>query len=152
MFWSFHPLADKTNNEHLPKPFFKVIRKSLYLQLHSKYGVVWNPRPAVSEKEKLIINLRRNQTRDSGDGICKHDTFSHTILVKKRRQPNSYLQELFPNLFPYRKILGREPPGKQLLICVSMQLLHTFFIYFFLFSRGFTQQIFERYLTKQWKL
>ena len=33
MFWSFHPLADKTNNEHLPKPFFKVIRKSLYLVL-----------------------------------------------------------------------------------------------------------------------
>ena len=29
MFWSFHPLADKTNNEHLPKTFFKVIRKSL---------------------------------------------------------------------------------------------------------------------------
>ena len=29
MFWSFHPLADKTNKEHLPKPFFKVIRKSL---------------------------------------------------------------------------------------------------------------------------
>ena len=26
----FVPLADKTNNEHLPKPFFKVIRKSLY--------------------------------------------------------------------------------------------------------------------------
>ena len=30
MFWSFHPMADKTNNEHLPKPFFKVLRKSLY--------------------------------------------------------------------------------------------------------------------------
>ena len=30
MFWSFHPLADRTNNEQLPKPFFKVIRKSLY--------------------------------------------------------------------------------------------------------------------------
>ena len=31
MFWSFHPLADKTNKEHLPKPFFncKVIRKSI---------------------------------------------------------------------------------------------------------------------------
>ena len=26
----FVPLADKTNDEHLPKPFFKVIRKSLY--------------------------------------------------------------------------------------------------------------------------
>ena len=30
MFYSFHPLADETNNEHLPKPFFKVIRKSRY--------------------------------------------------------------------------------------------------------------------------
>ena len=30
MFWPFHLLADKTNNEHLPKPFFKVKRKSLY--------------------------------------------------------------------------------------------------------------------------
>ena len=30
MFWSFHPLAHETDDEHLPKPFFKVIRKSLY--------------------------------------------------------------------------------------------------------------------------
>ena len=29
MFWSFYPLVDKTNNEHLPKPFFKVIQKLL---------------------------------------------------------------------------------------------------------------------------
>ena len=29
LFWSFYPLADKTNNEHLPKPFSKVIRKPL---------------------------------------------------------------------------------------------------------------------------
>ena len=28
MFASFHSLAYKTNNEHLPKLFFKVIRKS----------------------------------------------------------------------------------------------------------------------------
>ena len=27
IFWSIHPLADKTTNEHIPKPFFKVIRK-----------------------------------------------------------------------------------------------------------------------------
>ena len=27
--WSFHPLADKTNDEPLPKPFLKVIGKSL---------------------------------------------------------------------------------------------------------------------------
>ena len=30
MFWSLHSLADKTNNKHLPKPFFKVLRKLLY--------------------------------------------------------------------------------------------------------------------------
>ena len=30
MFWSFYSLAEKTNNEHLQQPFFKVIRKSLY--------------------------------------------------------------------------------------------------------------------------
>ena len=36
IFSSFHPLADKTNNEHLPKPFFKVIRKSLHFRsVHS---------------------------------------------------------------------------------------------------------------------
>ena len=29
MFGSFHSLADTINNEHSPKPFFKVIRKSL---------------------------------------------------------------------------------------------------------------------------
>ena len=36
MFWSFHPLADKTNNEHLPKPFFKIIRKSLYREKYMR--------------------------------------------------------------------------------------------------------------------
>ena len=33
----FHPWADKTNNEHLPKPFFKVIRKLLYLPCKKIY-------------------------------------------------------------------------------------------------------------------
>ena len=31
MFWSFPPLADRTNNKHLLQPFVKVIQKSLYL-------------------------------------------------------------------------------------------------------------------------
>ena len=35
MFWSFHTWADKTNNKHLPKPFFKVMRKSPYLVLQA---------------------------------------------------------------------------------------------------------------------
>ena len=38
MFWSFHPLADKTNKEHLPKPFFKVLRKLLYLMSRTCYS------------------------------------------------------------------------------------------------------------------
>ena len=37
MFWSFHPSADKTNNEHLTKPFFKVMWKSLYDHLSDKW-------------------------------------------------------------------------------------------------------------------
>ena len=42
-FCSFNPLADKTNNKHLRKPFFKVIRKSLYANetpLHLKVRVL----------------------------------------------------------------------------------------------------------------
>ena len=31
MFWSFHPLAHNTYNEHLPRPFFNAIRESLYV-------------------------------------------------------------------------------------------------------------------------
>ena len=36
MFSSFHRLADETNKEHLPKLYFKVIRKSLYKALAGK--------------------------------------------------------------------------------------------------------------------
>ena len=46
MFWSLQLLADKTNNnEHLPKPFFKVIRELLYRsreQEHVKQGTKRN--------------------------------------------------------------------------------------------------------------
>ena len=41
MFWSFHRLADETNKEHLPKLYFKVIRKSLYKALAGKSLVFW---------------------------------------------------------------------------------------------------------------
>ena len=42
MFWSSHPLADKANNEHLPKPFFKVIRKSIHFRF--VYAEIWTVR------------------------------------------------------------------------------------------------------------
>ena len=42
IFSSFHPLADKTNNEHLPKPFFKVLRKSLHFR--SVHTELWTSR------------------------------------------------------------------------------------------------------------
>ena len=42
MFWSFHPLADKTNNENLPKPFFKGKRKSLYAEVKPSLHFCFN--------------------------------------------------------------------------------------------------------------
>ena len=41
MFWCFHPLADKTNNEHLPKPFLMVIRKSLYIAENCLFSTIF---------------------------------------------------------------------------------------------------------------
>ena len=38
MFCSFHPFSDKTNNKHLRKPFFKVIRKLLYQNISKITG------------------------------------------------------------------------------------------------------------------
>ena len=40
MFWSFYPLAYETDDKHLSKPFFKVIRKSLYEPLHSVFHLI----------------------------------------------------------------------------------------------------------------
>ena len=57
MFGSFHPLADKTNNEHLPKPSFKVIRKWLY----GKRGVFNQPGKATCY---LKLSLAFAQTDD----------------------------------------------------------------------------------------
>ena len=55
MFWSFHPLADKTNNEHLPKPFFKVIRKSLYFSWLRLFQYV--SAPAMRKAKPVILLL-----------------------------------------------------------------------------------------------
>ena len=38
MFWSFHALADKTNNGPFPKPFFGVNRRSNGLICKRKYA------------------------------------------------------------------------------------------------------------------
>ena len=51
MFWSF----DKTNNEHLPKQFFKVIRKSLYLYFR-----------VASMKRKFRLRIFRHRPHVSG--------------------------------------------------------------------------------------
>ena len=49
--WSFHSLADKTNNEYLTKPFSEVIRKSLYQKMSLMlttdiYCYRWSAHPA----------------------------------------------------------------------------------------------------------
>ena len=60
LVFSFQPLADKTNNEHLPKPFFKDRRKSLYSE-SSQYRIsfchFW---PSVSR------NLDRSRSKRAG--------------------------------------------------------------------------------------
>ena len=42
MLWSFHPWADKTNNEHLPKPFFKVIGHIIFCWEKIDVGHSWD--------------------------------------------------------------------------------------------------------------
>ena len=53
MFLSFHPLADKTNNEHLLKPFFKVIQKIITLIPVSSFQTE-------SELQELIREVEEN--------------------------------------------------------------------------------------------
>ena len=56
MFWSFHPFTDKTNNEHLPKPIFKVIRNSLKWFMNSKTKVI-NTVKAIGSSQNLYKKL-----------------------------------------------------------------------------------------------
>ena len=52
MFCSFHPLADKTNNKHLRKPFFKVVVR------WSKLSVLWKgPGNGCKNKALWVIGL-----------------------------------------------------------------------------------------------
>ena len=57
IFSSFHPLADKTNNEHLPKPFFKVIRKSLHFR--SVHTELWTSR-RLNFREVMVVPYVRS--------------------------------------------------------------------------------------------
>ena len=41
MFWSFHPLADKTNNEHLPKTCFKVTKTRSSNSNNKLNNLIW---------------------------------------------------------------------------------------------------------------
>ena len=81
MFFSFQPLADKTNNKHLPKPFFKDKRKSLYqfrfrfikkivfAACHSgKLKPAFTSPDVISTSSKnfLYSNSSKNITRPSG--------------------------------------------------------------------------------------
>ena len=45
MFLSFHPLADETNNDHLPKPFF---------QGHSKIALT-NLKGTFESKNDMVL-------------------------------------------------------------------------------------------------
>ena len=51
MFWSFHPLADKTNNEHLPR--------SRSYENHS----IWKVHARAAQKRRRVSELRRSLAR-----------------------------------------------------------------------------------------
>ena len=61
MFCSFHPLADETKNEHLPKPFFKVIRKSLYI---ATTGLIQNFATVFKDFSRATLDFQGPATRD----------------------------------------------------------------------------------------
>ena len=58
MFGSFHPLADKTN-KHLPRPFFKAIRKSLYFS--DPWGAIHSTKISGNFGPKLNGSVRSNR-------------------------------------------------------------------------------------------
>ena len=97
MFWSFHPLAYKTNNKHLPKPFFKVIRKSL----HSKWKCVFHFFKAIvdtsSRQFQLMVRLVcTNGKRDSEPNFtspefCVPFAQAEDRLVNNQGNPLNFL-------------------------------------------------------------
>ena len=66
----FVPLADKTNNEHLPKPFFKVIRKSLY-----DMWVSWRH---TYQNDLTQVIFTRHRTNFDRLSICEFRCCVHT--------------------------------------------------------------------------
>ena len=66
----FVPLADKTNNEHLPKPFFKVIRKSLY-----DMWVSWRH---TYQNDLTQVIFTRHRTNFDRLSICEFRCWVHT--------------------------------------------------------------------------
>ena len=66
----FVPLADKTNNEHLPKPFFKVIRKSLY-----DMWVSWRH---TYQNDLTQVIFTRHRTNFDRLSICEFRRCVHT--------------------------------------------------------------------------
>ena len=59
MFWSFQPLADKTNNERLPKPVFKVIRNRSISRGNREMSFVFSGYQILDPVQKRPINLQQ---------------------------------------------------------------------------------------------
>ena len=104
MFWSFHPLTDKTNNEHSPKPFFKVIRKSLYAEVKPSLHFCSNAFLYQYEFYKLkLFSWKRFITRFAVLLDCEQSPFSQSSLSSaglERGKPQLPLGFLF---FPFAR-------------------------------------------------
>ena len=111
MFRSFYPLVGKTNNEHLPKPFFKVIGKSLYLCLlrggkRSKWGSI---PPEKSSRATLKLSffdlLRTLSGFATGSRIIKTQKRTRAIsnhLDRTRLAEKGFIKWAKRELYPAR--------------------------------------------------
>ena len=85
MFWSFQLLAGKTNNEHLPKPFSKVTRKSLYL------FVCFNLKSKHTELKKravLFFELSTLTKRLKQDSLFKEGYLKEKCILEITKATN----------------------------------------------------------------
>ena len=75
MFRSFHSFADKTNSEHLSKPLFKFIGKSLCVFWHSLNDTFASFKET---KEKYVVGVRKGSGREFGRGRMEEVPFPPT--------------------------------------------------------------------------
>ena len=96
MFWSFHPLADKTNNEHLPKPFSRSY-ENRFIDFFS-FVLLFSPFLLISHIFFILSLRRRKRNKNTPppitarryrparkSGVVHLETIDEDFTVPQRR-------------------------------------------------------------------